>query len=113
MAWIQHDNNRHDLLQTVLTNIRLTFLAPEFLVKQVSANELIRQSLVCRDLVDEVKDFYVLMSCKTTDVRQQATKTAKPLQRAGFPSKHFRVTRYSLKTLGALVFRYVRAWWNQ
>uniref|UniRef100_T1IKW7 Kelch-like protein diablo n=1 Tax=Strigamia maritima TaxID=126957 RepID=T1IKW7_STRMM len=60
MSWVKKDNLRHALLPCLLTAVRMPLLTPHFLTDRVATEELIRNSLKCRDLVDEAKDYYLM-----------------------------------------------------
>ena len=61
MKWIKKDvEDRKVFLPNLLKNVRLTLLSPQYLCDKVSNDELIRNSLTCRDLIDEVKNYFLL-----------------------------------------------------
>jgi len=43
-----------------LSTVRMPLLKPSFLVDQVAQNPLVRNSIECRDLVDEAKNYYLI-----------------------------------------------------
>ncbi len=58
--WLNHDpDGRNDSLPLVLTHVRLPLLPLEFLRTYVEPNRFIRQSLECRDIVDEAKNVHL------------------------------------------------------
>uniref|UniRef100_A0A3Q2Q1L7 Kelch-like family member 18 n=1 Tax=Fundulus heteroclitus TaxID=8078 RepID=A0A3Q2Q1L7_FUNHE len=62
LAWVHHDpDQRKTLLPELLSKIRLPLCQPQFLSDRVQQNELIRCSHKCRDLVDEAKDFHLVL----------------------------------------------------
>lgn len=59
--WINHDvEKRQNYFPIILKHVRLPLLEPEYLTDVVMAHQLIKNSLECRDLVDEAKDYYLL-----------------------------------------------------
>lgn len=61
IAWARQDvEERQSFLAELLGQIRLPSLSPHFLVDQVEKEELIRQDIACRNLLDEAKNFHML-----------------------------------------------------
>ena len=61
MRWIQYNPElRKDHLSSLLSAVRLPLLETKFLMTRVDQNQLIRQSIECRDLVDEAKRFHLV-----------------------------------------------------
>ncbi|XP_077984881.1 kelch-like protein 18 [Glandiceps talaboti] len=61
MRWAYHDKDkRKDDIADLLQRIRLPLLSPNFLVDTVEAEELIKQDIKCRDLLDEAKNYHML-----------------------------------------------------
>lgn len=61
LQWLHHDlENRKDHLANLLTCVRLPLLTPQFLSDTVAAEELIRSSHKCRDLLDEARDYHLM-----------------------------------------------------
>lgn len=61
IAWArQNVEERQTFLAELLGKIRLPSLSPHFLVDQVEKEELIRQDIACRNLLDEAKNFHML-----------------------------------------------------
>lgn len=60
IRWLQHSPERASYSARVLKNVRLPLLKPHFLTDQVASHPIIRQSLSCRDLVDEAKDYHLM-----------------------------------------------------
>uniref|UniRef100_M4A7V5 Kelch-like family member 18 n=3 Tax=Xiphophorus TaxID=8082 RepID=M4A7V5_XIPMA len=62
LAWVHHDRDRRKtLLPELLAKIRLPLCQPRFLSDRVQQDELIRCCHRCRDLVDEAKDFHLVL----------------------------------------------------
>ncbi|XP_008401400.1 kelch-like protein 18, partial [Poecilia reticulata] len=62
LAWVHHDRDRRKtLLPELLAKIRLPLCRPRFLSDRVQQDELIRCCHRCRDLVDEAKDFHLVL----------------------------------------------------
>ena len=58
--WLNHDpDTRKDKLPTVLNHVRLPLLSLKFLKTYVEPNPYIRQSLECRDILDEAKNYHL------------------------------------------------------
>lgn len=61
MKWIKKDvEDRKVFLPNLLKNVRLVLLSPQYLCDRVCNDGLIRNSLACRDLIDEVKNYFLL-----------------------------------------------------
>ena len=61
ITWARHDlEERQSLLAVLLEKIRLPLLSASFLIDQVEKEELIRQDIACRNLLDEAKNFHLL-----------------------------------------------------
>lgn len=61
MLWIKHEeDSRKQHLPSLLKLVRLPLLTPQYLADYVTAEELVRNSLACRDLVDEAKDYHLM-----------------------------------------------------
>lgn len=62
MRWIRCDHTQRALvLPEILKRIRLVYLPSQYLVNVVSKESLIRQSLECRDILDDAKDQFISM----------------------------------------------------
>ncbi|XP_078353958.1 kelch-like protein 12 [Oculina patagonica] len=65
ISWIKQDEKkRNDLLPKMLQFVRLPLLTPRYITDIVDSEQLIRQSLDCRDLVDEAKRFHLRPECR-------------------------------------------------
>uniref|UniRef100_A0A914CAG8 BTB domain-containing protein n=1 Tax=Acrobeloides nanus TaxID=290746 RepID=A0A914CAG8_9BILA len=61
MKWLQHDlPNRAIHSHKLLATVRLTLLKPHFITDEVCKHPIVRSSLVCRDLIDEAKDYHLI-----------------------------------------------------
>ena len=61
LSWVKKDcDTRKDLLPKLLCHVRLTLLSPQYLSDRILSEEIIRENIECRDLIDEAKD-YMLM----------------------------------------------------
>lgn len=61
MNWISHDAfNRKSYLGHLMNHVRLPLLDTKFLVTRVGNDPLIKQDQLCRDLIDEAKDYHLL-----------------------------------------------------
>ncbi|XP_019730538.1 kelch-like protein 18 isoform X2 [Hippocampus comes] len=62
LSWVHHDRvNRESLLPELLSKIRLPLCRPQFLTERVQQEELVRCCHKCRDLLDEAKDFHLML----------------------------------------------------
>jgi len=53
-------SKRSSHLPSLLVRVRLPLLTPQFLADKVAAEELIRSSHQCRDLLDEARDYHLM-----------------------------------------------------
>ena len=61
LRWVKFNReSRQDHLPYLLAKVRLPLLSPQFLSDTVAADELIRSSHKCRDLVDEARDYHLM-----------------------------------------------------
>lgn len=61
LAWVKYDlSKRREDLPFLLAKVRLPLLTPQFLSDTVAADELIRSSHKCRDLIDEARDYHLM-----------------------------------------------------
>lgn len=61
ISWTKMDiTKREQYLPSILSHVRLPLLSPEYLTDNVMTEKLIRNSLQCRDLVDEAKDYHLM-----------------------------------------------------
>ncbi|XP_074636237.1 kelch-like protein 12 [Acropora palmata] len=65
ISWIKQDEaSRRDFLPKMLRYVRLPLLTPRYLTDTVDNEKLIKQSLDCRDLVDEAKKYHLRPDCR-------------------------------------------------
>lgn len=65
ISWIKQDEKkRKEMLPSMLEFVRLPLLTPRYITDVVDSEQLIRQSLDCRDLVDEAKRFHLRPECR-------------------------------------------------
>ncbi|CAH3183560.1 unnamed protein product [Porites evermanni] len=82
-AWVCREvDERKDFLPELLKNVRLPLISPQYLCDKVSSNELIKNNLACRDLVDEAKD-YLLMPERRSKLQSVRTKPRRCSEAAG------------------------------
>lgn len=63
MMWIQHDiDNRKTHLPEIMSEVRLPLLNPSYLQQHVATNSLIRNSIECRDYLDEAKFYHMSLA---------------------------------------------------
>ncbi|KAL5009869.1 hypothetical protein ScPMuIL_012174 [Solemya velum] len=61
LAWVKKSmDERKDVMPELMVNVRLPLLTPQFLSDKVAPEDLIKNSLKCRDLLDEAKDFHLM-----------------------------------------------------
>lgn len=61
MRWVKYSEDKRSVVfPQVLARVRLPLLSPQFLADRVAREELIRTSHLCRDLLDEAKDFHLM-----------------------------------------------------
>ncbi|CAL1532393.1 unnamed protein product [Lymnaea stagnalis] len=61
MRWIKHDPaNRVKDLPELMVKVRLPLLTPQYLSDSVATEDIIKNSLQCRDLLDEAKDYHLM-----------------------------------------------------
>ena len=78
MSWIrQNVNERKQHLGQLLCHVRLPLLDTKFLVTKVGNDALIKQDQVCRDLIDEAKDYHLLPMDRSL-MQGPRTKPRKP-----------------------------------
>ncbi|GFO08395.1 histone-lysine N-methyltransferase SETMAR [Plakobranchus ocellatus] len=61
MRWIKHDSaTRVPDLPELMVKVRLPLLTPQYLSDNVATEDIIKNSLQCRDLLDEAKDYHLM-----------------------------------------------------
>ncbi|XP_050438382.1 kelch-like protein diablo [Adelges cooleyi] len=80
MSWVKYDipDRRHHLPR-VLQHVKLPLLSPKFLVGTVGNDLLVRSNEMCRDLVDEAKN-YLLLPQERPLMQGPRTRPRKPVQ---------------------------------
>ena len=83
MDWVKKDQDeRKDFLPALMKNVRLPLVSPQYLCDVVSGEELIKNNLSCRDLVDEAKN-YLLMPERRSALQTGRTKPRRCSEAAG------------------------------
>lgn len=78
MTWVGHNiNERKQYLGQLMSHVRLPLLNTKFLVFKVGNNSLIKQDQMCRDLIDEAKDYH-LLPLDRLSMQSPRTKPRKP-----------------------------------
>lgn len=78
MSWVvQNVLERKQFLSQLLSHVRLPLLSVQYLVTKVGNDPLIKQDQVCRDLVDEAKDYHLLPLGRSS-MQGPRTKPRKP-----------------------------------
>lgn len=68
LAWVKHDvDSRQTLLSRLLARVRLAQLPPSYIATKVEREAVVRRDLDCRDLIDEAKNFHLLVDSVTDD----------------------------------------------
>ncbi|VDN51006.1 unnamed protein product [Dracunculus medinensis] len=60
MRWLSYDPERSKYSAQILKTVRLPLLKPQYVTDEVASCPIINQSLECRDLVDEAKDYHLM-----------------------------------------------------
>lgn len=61
LSWIKHEEDqRMAVLPELMVKVRLPLLTPQYLTDKVSTEDLIKNSLQCRDLLDEARDYHLM-----------------------------------------------------
>ncbi|XP_059172839.1 kelch-like protein 18 [Physella acuta] len=61
MRWIKHDSDaRVKDLPELMVKVRLPLLTPQYLSDKVATEDIIKNSLQCRDLLDEARDYHLM-----------------------------------------------------
>lgn len=59
--WVKSDEeNRKKYLYSLLEQIKLPYISPDYIVDNIISEDLIKKCLKCRDLIDEAKDWHLL-----------------------------------------------------
>ena len=67
-AWVKHDiDSRQTLLPRLLARVRLAQLSPSYLATIVERDPVVRRDLDCRDLIDEAKNYHLLVDSLSED----------------------------------------------
>lgn len=84
IGWINHDvPKRSEHIATVLKQVRLPLLSPAVLVDKVKNNEIIQNSLECRDLLDEALISFHLLPERRGSIPPQKTRARRCTLDAG------------------------------
>jgi kelch-like protein 20 len=80
MAWVRHSvQERRQHLPLVLQHVRLPLMSPKFLVGTVGSDLLVKSDDMCRDLVDEAKN-YLLLPQERPLMQGPRTRPRKPIR---------------------------------
>lgn len=75
MKWVNYNiSERSEKLPVILENVRMPLLSKDYLLSKIDREPLIRSNMVCRDLMDEAKNYYLLPDCRA----QMRTKRMRP-----------------------------------
>ena len=83
LRWIKEDEqNRKGDLPMLLEQVRLCLLPPQYLSDRVLGEEIVHSNIVCRDLIDEAKD-YMLMPERRKQLKSFRTAPRRCSEAAG------------------------------
>lgn len=83
MSWTEKDiDERKDFLPELLKHVRLPLIRPQYICDSIASHELIKNSLTCRDLVDEAKDFLLLPE-RRSELQSPRTRPRRCSEAAG------------------------------
>ena len=83
LRWIKQDEqNRKEHLHTLLEQVRLCLLPPQYLSDRVLGEEIVHSNILCRDLIDEAKD-YMLMPERRKQLKSFRTSPRRCSEAAG------------------------------
>jgi len=83
LSWVKTDcEGRKGHLPELLKYVRLPLLSPQYLSDRVLSEEIIRSNIVCRDLIDEAKDF-MLMPERRKHLKSERTLPRRCSEAAG------------------------------
>jgi len=83
LSWVKTScEDRKDHLPELLKFVRLSLLSPQYLSDRVLSEEIIRSNIVCRDLIDEAKDF-MLMPERRKHLKSERTLPRRCSEAAG------------------------------
>jgi len=61
MKWIRHDvDERKEYISQLMQHVRFPLIDIKYLITKIGADPLIKHNQVCRDLIDEAKDYHLL-----------------------------------------------------
>ena len=80
MKWIRHNlNERMPQLSRLMLHVRFPLIDTKFLVTKISTDQLVRQCQVCRDLIDEAKDYHLMAKESTVVQNPTRVRPRKPI----------------------------------
>ncbi len=83
LRWVKQSvEERKGHLPTLLEQVRLSLLPPQYLSDRVLAEEIVHSNIHCRDLIDEAKD-YMLMPERRKQLRSLRTSPRRCSEAAG------------------------------
>ena len=83
LRWIKEDEDkRKENLSTLLEQVRLCLLPPQYLSDRVLGEEIVHSNILCRDLIDEAKD-YMLMPERRKQLKSFRTSPRRCSEAAG------------------------------
>ncbi|OWA50514.1 Kelch-like protein 20 [Hypsibius exemplaris] len=80
VSWLRHDvRERRAHVAVVLENIRLCLVASKFLVNTVDHEPLVKSDKRCREIVDEAKNYQILLPAERSEMQGPRTRPRKPM----------------------------------
>ncbi|XP_029455481.1 kelch-like protein 8 isoform X1 [Rhinatrema bivittatum] len=84
IKWLHANPQHHALwLDELLAQVRLPLLPIDFLMGIVAKEEIVKQNLKCRDLLDEARNYHLQQSCHTVPDFEYSIRTTPRKQTAG------------------------------
>lgn len=93
MNWIKYDlDERRVHLAQIMSHVRLPLVDIKFLVTKVGVDPLMKQDQMCRDLIDEAKDYHLMQQSllSTTTSSSGSSSSASSASSSAVASVRFR-----------------------
>ncbi|KAM4710174.1 kelch-like protein 8 isoform 2-T3 [Discoglossus pictus] len=84
IKWLQGNTQQHEAwLDEIISQVRLPLLPIDFLMTVVAKEDLIKQNLRCRDLLDEARNYHLHLSSRAVPEFEYTIRTTPRKQTAG------------------------------